>query len=447
MNQERSDIDKFSLFMEQHPQQGNRVHELNREGQNLLDSGRIKAAERKFREAIKVCECAIPALNNLALCFQLREDTKRAIRTAHKALECHSADVFAHCTLSECYQEMGQTMKARSHIDRAVILLENPDVPLDKLLKVIEALAKLQWNERIIDIYQSYHEGVGFEDVMDGITWFYVGVAAANLSLIHDALSHFKRAMQEDQRVKLAELYAKALLLVRENKVPRFRFLYQTKKSVGELDPKHPSEEIKPVVATGLWSEREDDDYRHHIVTLLGMWEDTWAEEFLRLIILQPELDDDLKMHAATALIERRAIAEGEEIQMFIGGVKQTVVVNQQEVSPAAVEKFELGLARHKAGDTAASEVSYRKALEIYPNFPEVLVNLANICCSTDRAEEGALLLEKAVALTGSPTAIVNLAAVYVLELEQVKKGQDLISELPIEDLDAGLLPLYYRTL
>ena len=184
-------IDPFSLFMERHPQQGQRVLELNWEGQDLLDSGRIKAAERKFHEATQICEYAIPALNNLGLCFQLRGDTKRAIRTAHKALEFHSEDVFAHCTLSECYQEMGQTIKARSHIDRAVILLEDPDVPLDKLLKVIEALAKLQWDERIIDIYQSYHEGIGFEEVMDGITWFYIGVAAANLGLIHDALSHF----------------------------------------------------------------------------------------------------------------------------------------------------------------------------------------------------------------------------------------------------------------
>jgi|GEM_PF-3433548 len=38
MHQERSDIDKFSLFMERHPQQGHRVLELNWEGQDLLDS-------------------------------------------------------------------------------------------------------------------------------------------------------------------------------------------------------------------------------------------------------------------------------------------------------------------------------------------------------------------------------------------------------------------------
>jgi len=54
--------------MEQHPQQGQRALELNWEGQDLLNTGKAKAAERKFRDAIEICEYAIPALSSKQPC-------------------------------------------------------------------------------------------------------------------------------------------------------------------------------------------------------------------------------------------------------------------------------------------------------------------------------------------------------------------------------------------
>lgn len=117
MQEDTAKIDPFSKFLRRHPQLGERVLKLNWEGQSLLDAGRIKAAERKFREATRICECAIPAINNLALCAQLRGDSKRAIRMANQTFESHPANVFAHCTLAECHQKLGRTEKARSHAE------------------------------------------------------------------------------------------------------------------------------------------------------------------------------------------------------------------------------------------------------------------------------------------------------------------------------------------
>lgn len=449
MQEDTAKMDPFSRFLRRNPQLGERVLELNWEGQSLLDAGRIKAAERKFREATRICECAIPAINNLALCASLRGETKRAIRTANKALEYHPTDVFAHCTLAECYEELGRTEKARSYIERAITLLEDPTVPLDKLTKVIEVLAKLGWDEKIDQVYRSYREGIGFEDALDAITWFYLGISAANLGRVEEALTLWKRAQEEESRFRLPDLYSTAALLIQEGKAPPFRFSYHFVEEGGSLDPKHPSEELKPVVANGIWNEEEDDN-RHALVDLLGTWEDTWAEAFLRLILIQPDLPDDLKVHAASALVERGAIGEDEGIEIFIDGMKQTVVVNKKEVPsppPAAVEQFELGLARRQAGNITAAEEAYRAALKIDPDFAEAMVNLANICRSTDRTEEGERLLEKAIALTGSPTAILNLAAVYLLEEKRVEEGRELIAEVPFEDIGADLLPLYYRAI
>ncbi len=449
MQEDTTKMDPFSKFLRRHPQLGERVLELNWEGQSLLDARRVKAAERKFREATRICEYAVPAINNLALCASLRGETKRAIRTANKALEYHPTDVFAHCTLAECYEELERTEKARSYIKRAIALLEDPTVPLDNLTKVIEALAQLRWDEKIGEVYRSYQEGIGVEDVLDAISWFYLGVAAANLGSIDEATFHLKRALKEDPEMAIADLYATVAPLIQDEKVPPLRFSYRLERDTKPLDPKHPSEDLKPVVAKGIWNEEEDDAHRHALVDLLEMWEDTWAEEFLRLILIQPDLPDDLKVHAASALVERGAIGENEGIEMFIHGTKQTVVVNRKAITheplPAAVEQFELGLAYRQSGDITAAEEAYRKGLKIDPDFAEAMVNLANICRSTDRTEEGERLLEKAVALTGSPTAILNLAAVYLLEEERVEEGRDLISAISVEDIGADLLPLYYR--
>jgi tetratricopeptide (TPR) repeat protein len=459
MPEDITTMDPFSKFLRRHPQLGKQVLKLNWEGQSLLDAGRIKAAERKFREAIQICECAIPALNNLALCSQLRGDTKRAIRATQQVLEFNSTNVFAHCTLAECYEGLGRTEKARSHVKRAITLLEDPDVPLDKLTKVIEALAQLRWDEKICQVYRSYQEGVGIEDVLDGISWLYLGVAAANLGRIDEALFHWERARKKDPKMEVADLYATVMLLVQNGKVPPFRFSHRLDRDTKPLDPKHPSEDLKPVVANAIWDEEADDEYRHALVDLLGTWEDAWAEEFLRLILIQPDLPDDLKVHAASSLVERGVIDEDEGIEMFIHGTKQTVVVNRKAITheplSAAVKQFERGLAYRQSGNITAAEEAYRKALKIDPGLAEAMVNLANICRSTNRLEEGEHLLREAVELEPSPTAILNLAAVYLLEgkhaeeedveEERVEEGRNLISSISVEDIGADLLPLYYR--
>ena len=452
MPEDTTKMDPFSKFLRHHPQLGERVLKLNWEGQSLLDTGRIKAAERKFREATRICDHAIPALNNLALCAQLRGDTKRAIRAAQRVLELHPPNVFAHCTLAECYEELGRTEKARSYIKRAIALLENPTIPLDKLPKVIEVLAKIEWDEKIGQVYRSYQEGVGFEDALDATTWFYLGVSAANLGRVEEAIFHCERAQKEDPKMVIANLYSTVMSLIQDERVPPFRFSYRLKRDSQPLDPKHPPEDLKPVVANAIWNE-EEDEHRHALVDLLGTWEDTWAEEFLRLILIQPDLPDDLKVHVATALIERGVIDEGEEIEVFINGMKQLIVVNKKEVPsplPAAVKQFERGLAYRQSGDITAAEEAYRKALKIDPSLTEAMVNLANICRSTDRLEEGEHLLRKAVELDASPTAILNLAAVYLLEgahveEERIEEVCDLLSAISVEDIGAELLPLYYR--
>ena len=458
MTEDTAKMDPFSKFLRRHPQLGKRALELNWEGQSLLDAGRIKAAERKFHEATRICEYSVPAINNLALCAQLRGDTKRAIRTANKALEHHPANVFAHCTLAECYEELGRTDKARSYIERAIALLEDPTVPLDNLTKVIEVLAELEWDEKIDQVYRSYREGVGFEDVLDAITWFHLGVSAANLGRMDEALLHWERARKKDHKMTVTDLYAIVMLLVQDGKVPPFRFSYRLNRDTKSLDPKHPPEDLKPVVANAIWNEEEDDN-RHALVDLLGTWEDMWAKEFLWLILVQPDLPDDLKVHAASVLVERGEIDEDEEVDMHIHGEIRRVVVNRKriihEALPAAVKQFERGLAYRQSGNIPAAEEAYRKALKIDPELAEAMVNLANICRSTDRLEEGEHLLREAVELEASPTAILNLAAVYLLEgkhaeeedveEERVEEGRNLISSISVEDIGTDLLPLYYR--
>lgn len=429
---------------------GCRVLELNRRGQELLSAGRTKQAERRFSEAVRLCECAVPALNNLALCAYLRGNLCRAVQTAHQVLEYHPENIFAHCTLAESHMKLGQTEKAQFHMDRALALLDDPAslAPMEKLNKVIEALAALEKDDTICSLYQAVRDEEEIEEILDAISWFYIGVAAANLGHLGEARAFWQRAHEEDPQFKPPMFYSSVAQLVQEGKAPSIRFCYAfpARDDPDRLDPAHPPDELKPAVIEAIWEGKED--LRSAAVELLARWEDPWAEAFLRLLLTQPELSDDLKTQAAAALIDRGALAEDEKIEMHLGGQHRTVVLQRREIPkeppPEAVKQFEQGLKYKGKGDLARAEKAYRKALELVPYFGPAMVNLANICRATERLDEAEQLLRRAIDFDEDPTALLNLAALS-MQRDDYEEASATLAKISPDDLDEGGLSLFYR--
>jgi Flp pilus assembly protein TadD len=75
-----------------------------------------------------------------------------------------------------------------------------------------------------------------------------------------------------------------------------------------------------------------------------------------------------------------------------------------------AKEHFETALAFHRRGDLARAEDLYRKALDLAPNRPSVMVNLAAVLLGMGRHEDARSISESLFAIeTENPAALLNL--------------------------------------
>ena len=445
-------FDPFTEFLLHYPRLGEEVLRLNEEGREFLRQGRWKEAERRFRKAISICEYAIPVLNNLALISYVKGDFRRAVRRAKKVIKYHPENVFAHCTLAMSLTELGQRDRARPYLDKALELFEDPflPTPFDHLNKIVEALGVMGLDGKVYELYQTYGRDRDSEanSYLDPIALFRFGVAAANLGRLKEAVRLWKRSLQAEPDLPLGELYIAVARLIDEGKAPPLRFDYGfgSFKDLSKLDPRHPPPEIKPLLVEAIW--RREEGFCHGAIDFLAQYDDPWAEEFLFLLLRQPEFPDGLKIHAGIALIERGALAEGEEVEVHLKGRLQRVILTKRELPaeppPEAAELFEEGLRLKGEGDLEGAERAYRKALELYPILAPAKVNLANILRFTGRLDEAEELLEEAIELEGSPMALLNLAALY-LQREEDERAAAVLDALSPADLEEESLPIYYH--
>lgn len=183
--------DPFTEFLINHPRQSEKVFQLNAEGQQFLLRGRLKEAERRFRQAFSICEYAIPVLNNMALISLMKKDLRRAVKRSKMVIKYHLENVFAHCTMAEGFARLGRREQAISYIDRALEIYQVLGVAAlpDHLNKIIEALGILELDGRIYQLYEAYDrdEDSEFYPYLDPMSWFRFGVAAANLGRFQEA--------------------------------------------------------------------------------------------------------------------------------------------------------------------------------------------------------------------------------------------------------------------
>ena len=184
------------------------------------------------------------------------------------------------------------------------------------------------------------------------------------------------------------------------------------------------------------------------MIDLLARWENPWATDFLQLLLTQPELPDDLKIQAISSLIDRGVLAEDDEIKMHIGGQYRTVRMHRKEIPneppPEAVKHFEQGVKHKEKGDLTRAEKAYREALELAPYLASAMVNLANICWVTKRLDEAEQLLKKAIDFDESPTALVNLASLF-LQQGDFEAATSTLARINLDDLDGEGLFLFHH--
>lgn len=440
----KEEQDPFVQFILRHPALGQKVMVLNRAGQELLDAGRVEEAEGKFHAALKICECAIPALNNLALCAQARGDLPLAVRTANRVLEYLPGNIFAHCTLAECYAEQGKMAQAARYMESALHHAAAADPSVDKLEKVMEALAALEWDDQLYHLYLEYRDLPELEAELDDTTWFYIGVALANHSDDVAALVAWDKA---SHTVELALLYSECLSLVREGKAPRFRFPYRLiEPDAAMVTIEEFGDAAKPLLITAVW-DKNDEQMQTNAITVLQELEDPWAESFLRLLLVQPELSDDLKQQAISALVGRGALAPGDKVEVHLGGKRRWVTTTGFEaassLSTEAVRELNRGMSTLEEGRADEAEAAFRKALEILPGVGPAAIALANLLRDTGREQEAERTVQQAIEADDDPVVLLYLAQ-FQLERNRFEDARRTLSRVSRADLEDSLLVVYH---
>lgn len=118
------------------------------------------------------------------------------------------------------------------------------------------------------------------------------------------------------------------------------------------------------------------------------------------------------------------AISEGKIVNSFVGALPEEKIVEFVNSLVGAGVPTEVDLLRDQ-GD----ESSLRKALELEPDNPEVIVDLAELLAGEDRGEEALDLLEKI-----PETPETRRIAAYV------RSGSNITSDVQIEERLAQLL-------
>src|SRR5579885_691912 len=110
--------------------------ELFFKGLACLEQRDVAAAERFFRDTLKLAPRSIPTLNNLAIALHAQNKFADAALTAQQAIDIDPANLTAYAMLSTC-------RKAQDRYDDAL-------APLDKILEIDAANAEAHYGRAVI---------------------------------------------------------------------------------------------------------------------------------------------------------------------------------------------------------------------------------------------------------------------------------------------------------
>ncbi len=112
---------------------------------------------------------------------------------------------------------------------------------------------------------------------------------------------------------------------------------------------------------------------------------------------------------------------------------------NQSEAgsqNPVAQKSFQEGLDFYKAKNLAEAEKSFRKAVEVDPNFAEAYANLGSVLANQDKVSQAIPLFEKAISLRPDvPFLHYQLGVALYLEkrptdaIASLEKAKDLLTK------------------
>jgi len=431
---------------------------LHDESQVLMDYGRYSEARRMAEELIIRKPKFTAARNNLSLIWALEGNLEKAITVAEETLKIKSDNYHTLGNLVCFHVQSGQIEQARQYADQleAVVDEEMTDI----WLKKIEALSYLGDDSGILSIFKQAQESEHQEDLNSiPIIFHYAAVAEMRLGNEKRARTLWRQALKIFPGLEIAQANlddlsnpaavrhapwpfplinwvsrqtVQGLISCIESRAERDDDQAVTDAVRGYID-QHP--EIKVLVP--ILFDRGDPIGRELAMQLTDLGKTPEMLAALRDFALSKCGPDEMRMRAAQIAREAGLFPEGP-VRLWQQGKWSEFIQTLSEIhyeplfnhGPEVSKLLVKGIEYMRKEDGVKSERLFKQALELEPDAPDILNNLAKAYGLQGLNEQGERLIRQIYKQYPDYIfGIVNMAGVHIYHRE-FDKAEELLKPL-----------------
>ncbi len=434
------------------------------DGQYELENGQITVGRDDFQAAIAANRWAIkllgdwpPPHNNLSNALFYAGQPEEAIAEARRVLSHEPDNVQA---LSNAIRFLAWTGREDEARPLWVRLKGVEPQSTDTRLKIVEAAAVMEEDERVYQLLLPLDSSEAWEDVLPAMALrmrFFLSIAEANTGRQKAAMRRLKALQGE---VSLAGEYMAALkakqpglgwtdrypyfrstellpasqleafvgLLSRQDELPEGRFRDQAARFARRFP------QLVRCAEKIIWEDRLPEGG----INMLSVLATPEAYAALRRFALSQAGDDDDRMSALAALAEAGVVKPEETLHVWLGGEWRDIQMRQYEVSDErevayaeeVMDLLDQSIGLLKQGKHEQAERLLRRALELEPRAKEAYNNLAAIYSQRNEHESAREMLRAALEI--DPLYVFprcNLAG-YLLDDGDVEGALEMLSPL-----------------
>jgi tetratricopeptide (TPR) repeat protein len=388
--------------------------------QILMQIGEYERCKQIAKTLIAQRPDFIPTLNNLCQVYWLEGNLPTAIETAQKALALQPDNVHALANLTRILFAQGKTEDA---LECAQQLKASTAQATDFWTKKIEAFSFIMDDEAVLFMLQQAKQAKELDE-LDAYVWHWCAVAEYRQGNIAKARSYWQKSQ------KLSPSFSFAQDNLAELKKPAHERISPQAFSLDVWISKRVLEGLSNTVQRAA-ARKNDQDFQKkasayldehpeilHFVPVALSSGDAQAREFaLQLVEMSahPKLvpvlkdfalgqlgPDAQRLEAAQTLTKLGVVESGEETELWLQGERKPILMigfeilydspEKPSLKPAALRLMEQAVNALHANEPAKAEVLLRKAIEIQPNDPGLLNNLAVALGRQDREDEAAAI-------------------------------------------------------
>jgi len=397
------------------------------EAQVAMEQNRISEAISLEERALKRVPTFVPALNNLSLTYFIAGRLDQAIATAWRVLkECEADNFHALSNLIHFLCAAGRVEEARPLAERLKAVRSDRG---DVWVKKAEGLSYLGDDAGVLEVFsQAEAAGMLRRPFADPFLYHLAGVAAARLGREREARRYWRQALKiqpnfsraaenlADLRKPLGQRHGPWAFSLYEWLSPQtMQDMVNTVESAlrGKTTEKKVEQAVRQFLARhpeviGLIPallDRGDPRGRELACHLARIAETPETVDALVKFALGRAGPDALRYEVAHFLRERGRLASGQSVQMWVEGEQREMLLFGYTISgeptvhlPPQVQQL-LERAHSALHDMELDEAErlFRKALEILPDHPLLLQNLAGVYDLRNDRKQAEALVRRAV--------------------------------------------------